>query len=347
MKIIFFTIVLVSAVFAKDWYISQLRGDDNNSGTKLNPLLTFQKAYASLKDGDTVKVEIGVYNLGITEVSKSFKISGISESGVTPLFAGFLSSKSKDIQISGLNWESKTHLAFYSVGADSVKITDVKFEPASSEAIKIEDAKSKIEISKVMMTNTKGVSITGKTPSVIITDIQIRNAFQGLLVRNVGNLKIKNVVLHSIKNCQRLPCGLTIDDVNDFTIQSTLIQDSEYAYTVRKSKGVIEDSKANNINSRSNGKLGGGFYVSSSSEVRTKNFDLINCAATTGGGFYCGTATLNMVGGKIHKNKATSGGAGQCDRNNCAFFAVGTDFKDNTQTSPSNCRGVPNSLKKI
>ena len=67
----------------------------------------------------------------------------------------------------------------------------------------------------------------------------------------------------------------------------------------------------------------------------------------SGGGFYCSNSTLTMFGGKIHKNVAVkAGGAGECVKD-CKFSMLGVDISSNTQKDPSNCKGIPNLLKKI
>ena len=127
-----------------------------------------------------------------------------------------------------------------------------------------------------------------------------------------------------------------------------MVTESEGGIKITKSNGIIENSQITKIKSRFTSSYGGGLYLTSSAQIRTKNLDLIGNSASVGGGFYCGTATLNMVGGRIHQNTASTAGAGQCDSTSCAFFSVGVDFKDNKPTG-SNCRGIPisNKLQKI
>jgi hypothetical protein len=67
--------------------------------------------------------------------------------------------------------------------------------------------------------------------------------------------------------------------------------------------------------------------------------DLIDNQSSAGAGFYCASGSLNMNGGKIHRNKALNGAAGECDQQ-CSFFQIGVDLKDNVQNTPSKCRGL-------
>ena len=124
---IFFLIFLICSTISKEWYISQLRGDDKNSGTKSHPFLTFQKGYSSINEGDTIFAEIGAYGIQVMKLEKSFKLVGITQAGRLPLFVGTLEFTSKKVSIENLHFESRASFSISSTNADVVSFKKIYF----------------------------------------------------------------------------------------------------------------------------------------------------------------------------------------------------------------------------
>jgi hypothetical protein len=231
------------------------------------------------------------------------------------------------------------------------------------------NAVSKIDISDLIMLDNLGIAISvigslGPTKEISIKNIRGRNVrkievvsnrpipsislnnitldlTQGITVKNAQNVDIQRVYLNN--ECVGICRGILADSVSNLTIKSTRISSGEEGIRITNCKGIIENTDVSNVKLKTPNTYGGGIYLTNKSEIRFKNVDLIGNQGTHGGAFYCGEATLNIVGGKIHHNIGTmTAGAGQCDPARCAFFVIGTDFKNNTQTqTPSVCRGVP------
>jgi hypothetical protein len=129
-----FILAFICGVISKSWYVSQIRGDDNNDGTTTRPFLTFQKAYEALFEGDTVNVEIGAYGIrSMTNLNKTFHLSGQIQGGRLPLFVGNLDFTSKMVSIENIHFESKLTHSISSVSADTVILKKLIFQPVRGE----------------------------------------------------------------------------------------------------------------------------------------------------------------------------------------------------------------------
>jgi hypothetical protein len=144
-----FLICLFSIVLSKEWYISQFRGDDSNSGTKLKPLQTLTKAVTLAGDGDSIKIEIGVYKQSIG-IKTSLKLIGIPEQNSIPLLSGKIIFTSQDISISNLNVES-TSDGFFFEKCNTVKVSNVNFSPINGVSMKFSGVNENIDVSKILI----------------------------------------------------------------------------------------------------------------------------------------------------------------------------------------------------
>jgi hypothetical protein len=97
---------LVHSILSREWYVSQQRGSDSNPGTFEKPFLTYRKANESIHDGDTLKVEHGVYNERFFFFYRSVKYIGIPENNVNPLFLGALSFEGKNVFLTNIDFEN-------------------------------------------------------------------------------------------------------------------------------------------------------------------------------------------------------------------------------------------------
>ena len=170
---------------------------------------------------------------------------------------------------------------------------------------------------------------------------------KGIYFFHIAKVTLKDIQIKEAVNCDNF-CGLGLDRIEEFSIKNLDFSDSHHALSITRSKGLIEDSKiARNTRPTGTLRYGGGLNVSGS-KLTTRNLELMeNKSMESGGGFYCSNSTLTMFGGKIHKNVAVkAGGAGEYD-NDCKFSMLGVDISSNIQTDPSNCKGIPNLLKKV
>ena len=104
---------LTGFIFTKELYISETRGDDNNSGSFSHPFKTLEKAFKTAEDDDIVKVEEGTYTTDRTLfVKKSFQLIGIkNENGKKPRITGRIAfSDTKKVFITGFQFESRISL---------------------------------------------------------------------------------------------------------------------------------------------------------------------------------------------------------------------------------------------
>ena len=205
----------------------------------------------------------------------------------------------------------------------------------------IENSTKSVSIQNIKGSKVYLISIVSSKPiqSISLKNISL-NETHGFVVKNAETLKIYGVTLNQERctNCE----GISIENISNLSIIRVKTSYGSAGFRIVRSKGIIEDCEISNIKSLRN-VYGGGIYINGNSEIRLKNVNMIGNNAVHGAAFYCGTATLNMIGGKIHNNDAaSSGGAGQCDPLKCAFFVIGTDFKNNTQRASSACRGIPN-----
>jgi hypothetical protein len=309
----FFLLCLFTIALSKEWYISQFRGDDSNSGTKLKPLQTLTKAVSLATDGDSIKIEIGVYKQSIS-IKKSLKLIGIPEQNSIPLLSGKITFTCKEISISNLNVES-TEEGFVFDKCDSIKVSNVNFGPMTGLS---------------MMDNKV----------VTFSDVVIRNTQGRVSINRAENVIFKNVQFRSTPQCTQ--CTIILNSIKTFMISHLIIQSSGIiGLQIDNSNGIIENSTISGIIRTPNQHtVAGGMMVSGTSNVITKNLDLLDNQSSVGAGFYCGFgASLNMNGGRIQRNKGLIGAAGECDQS-CSFFQIGVDVKDNVQHTPSKCRGL-------
>ena len=125
--LLIFTLAIICTVTAKDWYVSQTRGNDNNEGSQSQPFATVKKAYTSLDDEDSIHLEVGNYQENNLKTDKSFNIIGIKQQEKYPFISGSLQFKGAKNTISGIQMESKVMHALDFYDSDFVKITDCLF----------------------------------------------------------------------------------------------------------------------------------------------------------------------------------------------------------------------------
>jgi hypothetical protein len=332
-----FFLCLFSLVISKDWYISESRGRDSNLGTKESPFKTLYHANTVAGNSDTVFIEIGTYKQNII-VKTSLNLVGIPEYNSVPLLSGGIYFKGKAVAISNVNVES-TNLGFYFSHCDTVKVMNVNFGPLMDAAMTFEEVRENIEIKNVRISNTEVMEIMGPTKVVNIDSLVVNNAQDNLEIIKVESLAVNNFLFGSSFGLRSV--SVILSEIKSFTFSKTMLATSgNILLKIDNSNGVIEDSSISGVR-RNNSQItnGGGLLISGGSNVKTKNLDLTDNESSNGGGFYCEKGTLNMIGGKIHGNKATVGGAGQCTAS-CSFSQVGVDLKDNIQTTPSDCTGL-------
>ena len=187
-----------------------------------------------------------------------------------------------------------------------------------------------------------------KKGSVVLENLKFETVIEkGIYIYGCTKAILKDIQIKEGRNCIYY-CGLSLERIDDISIRNLDLRDSHQALSISQSKGLIEDSKiVRNTRPVLFTADGGGLRVSES-ELTSRNLELMeNKAMGSGGGFYCSNSTLTMFGGKIHKNVAVkAGGAGECVKD-CKFSMLGVDISSNTQTDPSNCKGIPNLLKRI
>jgi hypothetical protein len=334
----FFLLCLFSIALSKDWYISQFRGDDSNSGTKLKPLQTLTKAVSLATDGDSLKIEIGVYKQSIS-IKQSLKIIGIPEQNSIPLLSGRITfTTPTDISVSNVNVESTSDGLVFDK-CNSVKVSNVNFGPMTGLSMIFKEINENIDISKILISNSRVIEISGDTKVVTLSDVVVRNAQGRFDINRAQNVIFKNVQYRSTPQCTQ--CTIILNAIKTFMITNLIIQSSgNIGLQIESSNGIIENSSISGIiRIPSQHTTAGGMMVAGTSNVRTKNLDLLENQSSAGAGFYCASGSLNMSGGKIQRNKSLRGAAGDCDQN-CSFFQIGVEVKDNVQNTPSRCRGL-------
>ena len=134
MRIVTLLVVLfISLTISKNLYVSEIRGNDENSGTKESPLKTYAKAIKVSEPSDVIYFEPGTYDVH-NLVTKSINIVGISEQDKRPLFQGAMYSINHpiNISISGVNWENKEGSNVINIiDGNSVKLSNINFGPTS------------------------------------------------------------------------------------------------------------------------------------------------------------------------------------------------------------------------
>jgi hypothetical protein len=342
-------ILFFTTTISKDWYVSQFRGKDTNSGTKTFPFKTLTKAFDSIKEKDTIYLEAGIYKQNIRS-SKSVNLIGVKEQGSIPVISGYSLFTSKSFAISHVNIESIESFGLYFVGSSDISIENVNFGPCQrlifhflkvqkEAAIGMKNVTGNVEISNILIQNSKGITISSESSfvkSVKVKDVILRNNDFGIFFQRIEHLMIQNLQQRTFTCFAQ--CGVHISSTKKFDVSNVTLSGGSGGFDISDSKGNLGDSIISNILKVPRGE-GGGIRVGFRSELTTNNVTMVENQSLLGGGFYCDDAILNMKGGKIHKNKAKEGGAGYCSKY-CNFFQVGVDIKENEQQMNGNCRGI-------
>ena len=130
MKSILLVVLLLCStgfIFTKEIYISESRGDDNNSGSISHPFKTLKKAFSSAYDNDIVKVEAGTYATdGYLFATKSFKLVGL-KNGKKPRIIGEIVFANKKGFVTGFEFTNSKTAITLSIGLESYYIEDCDF----------------------------------------------------------------------------------------------------------------------------------------------------------------------------------------------------------------------------
>ena len=131
MKSIWLVVLLCSTgfIFTKEIYISETRGDDNNSGSISHPFKTLKKAFGTAEDDDIVKVEVGTYATdGYLFATKSFKLVGLkNKNGKKPRIVGEIVFANKKGFVTGFEFTNSKTAITLSIGLESYYVEDCDF----------------------------------------------------------------------------------------------------------------------------------------------------------------------------------------------------------------------------
>ena len=132
MKSILLVVLLCSIgfIFTKEIYISESRGDDNNSGSISHPFKTLKKAFTTAENDDVIKVEEGTYTTeGVLYASTSFKLTGLkSKNGKKPRITGRIGfSYTKTVFITGFEFANSGTGITILTGVQTYSVEDCDF----------------------------------------------------------------------------------------------------------------------------------------------------------------------------------------------------------------------------
>eukprot|EP01080_Neovahlkampfia_damariscottae_P011135 gene11135-3954_t len=337
---IFLFFVFVCFVASRDWWVSQNRGDDTNTGIRDDPFATFQKGISSLQDGDRLFIEIGIYNFNKMTIKKSISIIGLPSKGSTPLLSGSFFITSNSFSFESINLESRNGNTLEFMGNDIINLKKIQFGLSKGDVIKITNVKKEVKMSKLNVDITGGITINSEKPTnlIILDQVVLSNTVTGIKIKNSNKLVIVDTSVSNIKYCRKKnSCGISIDTIKEFQIFQSSVTDSQNGFIIQRANGTLLNIKSQR-NLKGDVTYGSGLYVSENSHVKATGIDLIGNRAFVGGGFYCGIGKLEIYSGRIHENTANFGGPGQCNIAHCTFKMEGVEIENNNPNT-SNCPG--------
>ncbi|MHC4625849.1 MAG: PKD domain-containing protein [Planctomycetota bacterium] len=292
-------LILSQAACPAATYYVATNGDDSNPGTELEPFQRFQKGMNSARDGDTVFVKAGVYDLSGYSKDIDYKISLIGEDKCsTVLKNGGTITFHDGIAVKNLKFTDYYHAVFKPQAREGETIDGVYFEDCVFENVRLgiytgkdsQGAITNVHISNCEFLNMRGTSVN---PIVIfyalISDIHItNNIFKNLIsdghvtaiyvgsnrdVRTTRDVFISGNYMDTIIGSTEvidgnghevhgiLAYGTNLNILNNAVIDLNAGQDHEAIY-MKGANSVISDNVMINCNSNQGAIAIKGEYIS-------------------------------------------------------------------------------------
>ena len=303
MKLLFLLTLFYIALSAEVWWVSQSRGDDNNSGRERTPFKTLSKALKDLQKGDTIKLETGNYVIPTGTINKSFNIVGIPSNKKTPNVSGKLHLYGADVTIENVNFNDKGveyDYIIYSDACQYLKMKNVELyintEKGAHGALKTKCLKnSVVELSNVEVHDIPRIAhhrVVDVTESAVVkmSNLFFNNS-RGIIVSGAQSLDFRNVVITNSQDAQ----NLVLVGIKRFGISSLFVSGKGDGLNIVASTGVVENTVINAGVQAFLGNFG--------SNVLLKNVDIIGNSNPFAPVFQLlSDAKVEMLGGKLVGN---------------------------------------------